>query len=194
MKIKEPSIYTTGKIAKLCSVSIRTVARWIESDQLKAFRLPGESTEYRVTHKDLLEFLITFGLPYEHIEDEPVFSVLLVDDDPNTTKAVTSALKGIEAQTTLEVVPDLMSGAIQVGLLKPFLFLVDLKLDGPDGFHLLEILKGNETFDETNIIVLSTAKSNSKLGAKLKKIGVDTVMKKPVKTQDIKKNITALIS
>jgi excisionase family DNA binding protein len=48
-------VYTTGKVAKLCRVSPRTVAKWIDAGKLKSHRLPL-SHDRRVEHADLITF------------------------------------------------------------------------------------------------------------------------------------------
>lgn len=56
-----PEYLTTGDIAKYCGVSKVTVLRWIDKENLQAFRLPGG--HYRIHRDDFSEFLINHGMP-----------------------------------------------------------------------------------------------------------------------------------
>jgi len=63
-------IYTTGQLSKLCRVSCRTVAKWIDSGKLKGYRLPC-SMDRRVTEPNLVSFLAENGMPtIEEYEEE----------------------------------------------------------------------------------------------------------------------------
>jgi excisionase family DNA binding protein len=62
---KQPKIenirLTTKDIGAYCQVSKSTVILWIESDRLKAFRLPGG--HYRIDRGDFREFLKKWNMP-----------------------------------------------------------------------------------------------------------------------------------
>ena len=53
--------WTTGKISRLCGVSARSAAKWIDSGILQGFRIPG-GQDRRVTTEVLLRFLETHGM------------------------------------------------------------------------------------------------------------------------------------
>jgi len=67
---------STGEIAKLCDVNLRTVIRWIERGALKGFKLPGRGNN-RVRVEDFLAFLVEHEIPIpaELQEDSPPESV-----------------------------------------------------------------------------------------------------------------------
>ena len=46
---------TTGEIAKYCGVTLRTVIRWLETEKLKGFKLPGRGNN-RVLVDDFIVF------------------------------------------------------------------------------------------------------------------------------------------
>jgi two-component system response regulator RpaA len=51
---------TTGQIARICSVAPRTVSKWIDSERLPGYRIPG-SKDRRVKPPDLVTFLREHG-------------------------------------------------------------------------------------------------------------------------------------
>lgn len=52
--------YSTGNIADFCGVSISTAQMWIETKELKAFKLPGSNWS-RVYPQDLIAFMRKHG-------------------------------------------------------------------------------------------------------------------------------------
>ena len=59
-----PEPHLTGpQIAKRCGVSPRTVAKWIDSGQLRGYRLPGPNGQRRVPERELRRFCRQHGLP-----------------------------------------------------------------------------------------------------------------------------------
>lgn len=64
-------VFTTGGVAKLCRVSSRTAAKWIDSGLLKGWRVPG-GKDRRVARKDLVTFLEAYQMPpIEELEGRP---------------------------------------------------------------------------------------------------------------------------
>ena len=56
-----PEYLTVGFVAKSCGVSNTTVLRWIEREQLDAFRLPAG--HYRIRKEAFAEFLAAHNMP-----------------------------------------------------------------------------------------------------------------------------------
>lgn len=63
--------YTTGQVAKVCSVSVRTVAKWFDSGRLKGYKIPY-SKDRRIPREHLIKFLKDHGMTYalKEIETE----------------------------------------------------------------------------------------------------------------------------
>lgn len=56
--IKRKHNYTTGDVARITGLSCRTIAKSIDSGELRGFRIPGGKVR-RVPHSVLMEFLTT---------------------------------------------------------------------------------------------------------------------------------------
>jgi len=54
MQVVQETYYTLSEIAEKLKVSYRTVYRWVQAEELAAYKLKGE---YRVAERDLNEFL-----------------------------------------------------------------------------------------------------------------------------------------
>jgi excisionase family DNA binding protein len=50
------AVFTTGDIARICSVSSHAVVKWIDTGRLRGVRIPGGLAR-RVYRKDFLDFL-----------------------------------------------------------------------------------------------------------------------------------------
>lgn len=64
---EQQSVFTTGHVAKICKVAPQTVSKWIDSGQLKGYRIPG-SRDRRVSRNDLIGFLRLHGMPLGMLE------------------------------------------------------------------------------------------------------------------------------
>jgi excisionase family DNA binding protein len=57
-----PRVYSTGQVARICGVAMRTVIKWIEEDHsLAAYTVPS-SRDRRIKRADLVAFLKERGL------------------------------------------------------------------------------------------------------------------------------------
>jgi hypothetical protein len=56
-------VFTSGDVARLCGVTIKTVGNWIDSGQLRGRRVPG-SLHRRVDRPELIGFLTEQGAEY----------------------------------------------------------------------------------------------------------------------------------
>ena len=56
-------VYTTGQVARMCSVAPRTVSHnWCDSGRLQHYRIPG-TMDRRIPHGALVKFLRDHGMP-----------------------------------------------------------------------------------------------------------------------------------
>ena len=67
---------TTGEVAKICNVATRTVAKWIDSGELKGFRLPGGKNR-RVLPECLIAFMKRNDIPLELTKEEVLNEIVV---------------------------------------------------------------------------------------------------------------------
>src|SRR5688572_32820709 len=58
----EKDVLTTGDVARLCRVTIRTVIKWYEQGRLEGYKLPG-SRDRRFTRDAVERFVRDYGIP-----------------------------------------------------------------------------------------------------------------------------------
>lgn len=166
---------TTGEIAKLCDVNLRTVIRWIDRGALKGFKLPGRGNN-RVREEDFIAFLKEHGMPVPaEFQRKGNNHVLIVDDELPVAKSIQRVLKGAGYETSIA------TDGFQAGskLLKeaPILITLDLSMPGLDGYDVLTYVRGTEEVSNTRILVIS-ALDDTSLNKALE-CGADAVLQKP---------------
>jgi excisionase family DNA binding protein len=74
--LNRKEVYTTGEVARICHVAPRTVSKWVDTGQLRGYRIPG-SRDRRIPAENLLAFMRAHGIPESGL-DEDVCRVLIV--------------------------------------------------------------------------------------------------------------------
>lgn len=173
--------YTTGEIAKLCDVNLRTVIRWIERGSLKGFKLPGRGNN-RVQHKDLLAFLQEHKIPIpEDLKSERTNSILVVDDEEPIARAISRSLRG--AGFSPIIASDGFEAAAKLWKSKPILMTLDLKMPGLDGYRVIDMVRESEDVADVKILVIS-ALDEASLQRALDQ-GADAALQKPFDNEQL---------
>lgn len=58
---------TTGEVAKICAVAMRTVSVWFDKGILKGYRVPS-GKDRRILIRDLRSFMIKYEIPIELLD------------------------------------------------------------------------------------------------------------------------------
>jgi excisionase family DNA binding protein len=133
------SFLTTGEVANYCGVTVRTVINWIQKGRLPAHQLPGARGDNRISRQDLLSFMseLDMSIPDE-LREKARGTVLVVDDEPAMLRAISRALRPIEAKTVTA------DSGFAAGVLfereRPRVMTLDLQMPGMSGIDLLEAL------------------------------------------------------
>ncbi len=186
MRVTKKSL-TTGEIARQCGVSQRTVIRWIERGQLKAYQLPGRG-DNRVEPEALLLFLRQHGMPVPEALQPANRRVLIVDDEPSMAKAMARVLRRAGFETAVAC------DGFQAGSLlyshKPAVMTLDLQMPGINGFGVLKFVRGTEQLQAQKIIVISAMPERDLKRAL--EMGADAVLEKPVENQMLLETVARL--
>ena len=83
---------TTGEIANYCGVNFRTVIRWIQRGQLRAYQLPGRG-DNRVEVHNFIAFLRENNIPIPRDFLHLARRVLVVENDPAVSQAIERVLR-----------------------------------------------------------------------------------------------------
>ncbi|WP_045857225.1 response regulator [Teredinibacter purpureus] len=130
--------YTSGEVAKLCGVTLRTVLNWIGKGLLKAYKLPGRRGDNRIRRPDLIAFMTSHGMPVPEEVGGGIRRALIVDDELAMAKSIQRILRGKGFST--EIANDGFSAGLAYGELQPSLMTLDLQMPQVDGFQVLNQL------------------------------------------------------
>lgn len=179
---------STGDIAKLCDVNLRTVIRWIERGALKGFKLPGRGNN-RVRLEDFMSFLAEHDIPIPAELVEENKKVLVVDDEPAIARAIQRVLRthGLVA----EVAADGFQAGTKVMKERPLLVTLDLSMPGLSGYDVLSFVRETPEIAKTKILVISALGSDAL--QKALDLGADAVLNKPFENQELVDAINSLV-
>lgn len=177
-------VLTTGEIAELCGVNLRTVLRWIERGLLDAYKLPGRG-DHRVLIGEVRRFMRDNDIPDRTINDSLPRRVLITDDEPAMASAISRVL-GQEGYETAIASNGFEAGAMLYSF-RPGVMTLDLRMPGADGIRVLRFLQKAEFSAPLKILVVS-ADSETRLQEAMA-LGAHAVLRKPFENADLLKAI-----
>ncbi len=182
-------VYTTGEVAKICSISQQTVIRCFDSGRLRGFRVPG-SRFRRIPREQLISFMRENKIPLDKLE-RTTRRVLIVDDD----EAIVSMLTDLLLRDGRFEVKSGATG-FEAGLLArdflPDIMLLDFKLPDIDGTTVCRSVRTVPQLGHTKIIMISGVADPDEIDLLLK-AGADAFIKKPFDMAAVLSRITELI-
>lgn len=174
------TFYTTAEVAKMFDVYTTTVADWIDSGRLVAYKTAGGHR--RVRPDDLLAFLkdLKMPIPQELTQDVP--TILIIDDDTDYAGLLKKRLSARKMR--VETAESGFEGIYKIGSLHPDVVIVDLMMPGMDGVEVCEEIKSTEELQSICVIAM-TGYAGKDLEERVLAAGADAFMKKPVDVQAV---------
>lgn len=190
----EKDVLTTGDVARLCRVTIRTVIKWYEQDRLQGYRLPG-SRDRRFTRDAVLRFMSENDMPSDLlVATQPDTAlgqrVLVVDDDEAVCTLVARAL----ASTGAYVVETAASGweaGLKMVSLRPHLLILDYRLGDTTGDQVVRVVRGQKLSPRPAILILSAYLAGPEVERVLAE-GADAFLAKPFSLEDLRGAVARL--
>ncbi|MEE9394146.1 MAG: response regulator [Planctomycetota bacterium] len=180
-------VFTTGQVAKICQVTIRTVIKWFEAGKLEGYKIPA-SKDRRIPKEALLRFLVEHKIPFDQRLFDSRPKLLIADDDE---KLVRSLAELFEKDGDLDV--QVATGGYQAGFetmrIRPTLLLIDYNLGDTTAYEVVETIKGVDQLKEMSVIIMTGYLEDQGVG-ELEKEGL-RVVKKPLDIIALKKEVRA---
>ncbi|MEZ6046049.1 MAG: response regulator [Planctomycetaceae bacterium] len=187
--MKRKAVLTTGEVARYCSVHFRTVLRWIERGDLKAYKLPGRG-DNRIRIEDFLDFLAEHDMPIpEELGEASNNKILIVEDEPRMARCIQRVLHGSKYETV--VATDGFRAGAYLKTYQPKVMTLDLQMPGLSGFDVLTFVRATKELCDTRILVLSGLGEEDLAQASL--AGADAVMSKPFDNDELLATIKHLM-
>ncbi len=168
---------STFDIAELIEVDPGSVANWIDSGVLKAHRTPGGHR--RVAVEDLVRFLHEHKMPVPAGLEQSQVCVLVVDDEPDTTRIIARAIGGSHPDFEVVEVHDGFRAGTVVATLKPDVVILDLRMPGMDGFEVCRLIKSQEATKHAEVIAI-TAYPSEENNRRIMDCGAKMCLSKPL--------------
>ncbi|MBI5971165.1 MAG: response regulator [Deltaproteobacteria bacterium] len=181
--------YTTGEIARMCSVTINAVKKWIAAEKLSAFRTPGG--HFRIKASDFTEFLGKYKLDVKEALFPVRKRVLIIDDEKDVRAYIKGALETMDAKFMIETAADGYEALIKVGDFKPELLVLDIRMPRFDGFEVCRRIKGEAATKDIKILAV-TAYGKEDMD-KIIACGADYCLPKPIMLKEFQRNVQRLL-
>lgn len=188
----DQQVFTTGEVARLCHVNIRTVIRWIDAGQLKGYRIPG-SRDRRVTRATLVEFMRAYELPLGVLEGTsvPKKRLLVVDDE----RAIVDLLVDFFRQQEgfeVESATNAYEAGAQTIAFGPDLLLIDYDLGDATGVDVVRSVRKRPELRDMKIVCMSGIVKGERIAEVLAE-GIDDFVEKPIDLKRLLARITKLL-
>ena len=178
-------VLTTGEVAKLCHVTIRTVIKWFEKGHLKGYKIPG-SRDRRFARGDVLTFMKEHGIPLTDRDIEPTSRkrILIVDDEEAVLAILEEYLRQIglfEWQTARNG----YEAGLKTHSFRPHLLLTDYNLGDITGMQVAESVRASPDLNDMRIVVVSGVLNETEI-ADLRHKGIDDFLRKPFTFEQVR--------
>lgn len=186
---QKKQLFTTGQVAKICGVNIRTVNRWSDQGYIRAIHLPGRG-DRRIELEELIRFLKENGMDVPEALNEEKFSkkrVLIVDNEEPVTRAIERVLRPLGVE--VEIALDGFKAGYLLKEFQPDLVTLDLKMPGCDGFEVLSMIRSLEVSPKV-LIVSGQEKSELQ---KAVQAGADQALEKPFSNEQLAQWVKKLL-
>ncbi len=179
-------VYTTGEVAKICNVTIRTVIKWFESGKLKGYKIPG-SRDRRIPRASLVEFLDEHQIPTASLDADRRRKILIVDDEVGIVDFLKEYFEGLGFFDVRAVHNGYEAGIVTMEF-RPEVLVLDFNLGDIDGLGVTKIIRGNPELKGTKIVVMSGYLKDSDVDRILAE-GVNDFIRKPFKIEEIREKV-----
>jgi excisionase family DNA binding protein len=185
-------VLTTGEVARLCHVTIRTAIKWFEKGHLKGYKIPG-SRDRRFARADVLQFMKEHGIPLAERDAEPSSRrrILIVDDEEAVVSILEEYLRQM-GQFDWQVARNGYEAGLKTRSFRPHLLLTDYNLGDITGGQVAESIRADDELAEMKIVVFSGFVSEAE-ALQLKARGVDEFLRKPFSFEDVRDAIFKLL-
>lgn len=177
----DKDVLTTGDVARLCGVTIRTVIKWYEQGRLQGYRLPG-SRDRRFTADAVRRFLRSNDMPLGELGPRAAHPagprrVLVVDDDDALRELVTRYL-GALGLAEIDTASSGWEAGLKTATRKPHLLLLDYRLGDTTGDKVVQTIRSMEGLEQPAIVIMSAHLSDDDARDLLQR-GADGFLPKP---------------
>ena len=185
-------VLTTGQVAKLCNVTIRTVIKWFEKGHLEGYKIPG-SRDRRFPRDKVVRFMKEHGFPLGELEPAAGGRkrILLVDDEETVLTLLGDYLRELNL-FDIEEARNGYDAGLKTQTFRPHLILLDYNLGDTTGADVARAIRQDPRLKDMKILVMSGVLGDAALRDILEQ-GVDDFLRKPFQPQQARDKIFHLL-
>lgn len=187
MKAKQ-AFYSVPEAAKICGVSRATMWNWVKSGKVAAFATPGG--HHRIRREEMAR-LMAGGPSGSAPPPAPSGKRLLIVDDDATVRTVYERRLGRLGYEVLCAANGFEAGVL-TSQRRPDLVLLDLFMEGIDGFEVCRTIKQDPELKRIRILAISGA-GGTDLEARILAEGADGFLPKSAGVAAIQVAIETLL-
>jgi len=145
------AFYSIPAAAKMCGVSRATMWNWVKSGKIDAFVTPGGHS--RIRREEMDRILEANG--FARHQKPTRKRILIVDDDPAVLRTMRLKLDREGYQVT--TAENGFEAGVIVSQQRPDLVLLDLYMEGIDGFDVCRTIKSDDNLKQIKVLAISGA-------------------------------------
>ncbi len=176
--------FSTSEVAKYCHVTADTIRKWAEAGRITVFKTPGGHR--RIRREDLMRFLRENSIPLHGDLREDGIKVLVVDDEKSVVAVIRRFLDRAKSPFEVRIASDGFEVGQQVGIFRPNVVFLDIRLPGIDGFEVCRRIKATEDGSAINIIAM-TGYYDPAITERIVGLGAVMCLPKPFSPDDLRK-------
>ena len=184
------NVYTTGDVANICNVTIKTVIKWFDSGKLKGYRIPG-SRDRRIPHDNLVEFMKESGIPLKQL-DQGVRKRILIADDEEGILYVLKKMLGDVGILDIATASSGLETGMKLESFMPHLLILDHLLGDTTSVEVLRNIKTKPQLTDLIIIIMSGYVTDDEV-EEMKKEGILGFIRKPFDLDEVKAMVLRLL-
>ena len=181
-------VLTTGDVARVCGVTIRTVIKWFEEGRLQGYKLPG-SRDRRFTRAALERFVRENDLPLELLgrgpDDAP--RVLVADDDAAVRRLIERCLLDLGTLAVATAGSGWEAG-LKTASWRPDVLLLDYRLGDTTGEEVAAGVRRIDPAYQPAVIVMSAFLQPDDVQRVLAR-GADAFLGKPFDLEELRRTV-----
>jgi excisionase family DNA binding protein len=175
---------SSHQAGRLLQVSPSTVVAWINQGKLEAFRTPGGHRRVRVAA--IRRFLVEYAMPSSGLSSQAagVKRIFVVDDEPAVLRAIQRSFEKLDSSYAIDGCHDGIEALVRIGADIPDLVLLDLYMEGIDGFEVCRRLRRIPELEGLQIVAM-TAQPSEDARARILEYGATAYWVKPVRPEQL---------
>jgi CheY-like chemotaxis protein len=184
----DKDVLTTGDVARICGVTIRTVIKWYDHGRLEGFRLPG-SRDRRFTVEAMTRFLRDNGMPLTLLDrrNDRTRRLLVVDDDVAVCELISRFLGDLD-DLEVSTAHSGWEAGLKTASLRPHLLLLDYRLGDMTADQVVDTIRGFDELAQPAIIIMSAHLTEAD-AAEVLAHGADAFLPKPFDLEDLRDKV-----